>query len=383
MKCFHADTLYTGREVLKNAYICFNGQKITAVGAKRQGELAGEFAVVTPAFLDAHTHLGLARAGEPSGEAEYNEQMDSLITLPDALDSIQLDDSSFTDCIEMGVLYSCVMPGSGNIIGGLSAVIRHWGSDTTSALVARAGLKAAVGYNPMSTREWKGTRPNTRMGAMSILRGKLWAVRDKLDKRRKGRTAAKAADLELSAAERVIEQLLTRKLRMRTHAHKADDIAALLRIADEFGLDVTVDHAGDVHQVEIFAELRRRGIPVIFGPLDSFAYKTELRHEAWRNIKMMIESGVTFGLMSDHPVTPSRQLLLQTRWFLRAGLTKQQAIELLTRTNAKILGVDDRLGTLQRGKWASMAGWNGDPFELASFPIMVVGEGKVLFEEGR
>lgn len=381
MQCIHADTLYTGKEVLTDAYVSFDGQKIAAVGSKRQGELAGSFPVVTPAFIDGHNHMGMARAGEPSGEAEYNEKMDSFITMPDALDSIQLDDSSFTDAIEMGVLYSCVMPGSGNIIGGLSAVVRHWGSDTTSALVARAGLKAAFGYNPMSTVEWKGTRPSTRMGALSILRGKLAAVRDKMEKRRKGR-ATKAAETELSAADRVLEQLLSRKLRLRAHAHKADDIAALLRIVDEYNLDVTVEHAADVHQVEIYGELRRRGIPVIFGPVDCFACKTELRHETWRNIRFLMESGVTFGLMSDHPVTPSRQLLLQTRWFLRAGLTKQQVIELLTRTNAHILGLD-QLGTLERNKWASLVCWNGDPFQLASFPTRVIGEGKVLFEEGQ
>jgi imidazolonepropionase-like amidohydrolase len=71
--------------------------------------------------------------------------------------------------------------------------------------------------------------------------------------------------------------------------------------------------------------------------------------------------------------------LLQTRWFLRAGLSKQQAIELLSLRNSKILGLDDRLGTLEKGKWASFIGWNGDPFDLASYPVAVYGEGELLY----
>ena len=85
--------------------------------------------------------------------------------------------------------------------------------------------------------------------------------------------------------------------------------------------------------------------------------------------------------MSDHPVTLARQLFLQTRWFIRAGLSRQQAVELVTRRNAAILGIDNRLGTLEKGKWASFIGWNGDPFDFASSPIGVFGEGRQLFSE--
>ena len=381
MQCILADTLYTGRAVLKDATVCFQGDRIVSAGRQRRGEQIGRFPVVTPAFIDAHNHIGMARAGEPENEAEYNEQMDSVITLTDALDSVQMDDTCLTDAVEMGVLYSCVMPGSANIIGGLSAVIRHYAPDTSSALIGRAGLKAAFGFNPTSVRDWKGTRPSTRMGAMAILRGKLAAVREKMRKRRV--RPARGPDAALSAAEQVLRDVLKRKLRLRAHVHKINDIAALLRLADEFGLDVSIEHACDVHQVEIFRQLRGRRIPVIFGPMDAFAYKTELKHANWRNVRVLVESGVTFGLMSDHPVTPCRQLLLQTRWLLRAGVSRQQAIELLTRVNARLLGVDRQLGTLARGKWASLVGWNGDPFDLASYPAMVVGEGKTLFAEGR
>jgi imidazolonepropionase-like amidohydrolase len=86
--------------------------------------------------------------------------------------------------------------------------------------------------------------------------------------------------------------------------------------------------------------------------------------------------------MTDHPVTPARQLFLQTRWFIRAGLSKQQAIEIVSRQNADILGLSAILGTLEKGKWASFACWNGDPFTLTSYPVAVYGEGKLLYSEG-
>ena len=107
----------------------------------------------------------------------------------------------------------------------------------------------------------------------------------------------------------------------------------------------------------------------------------ELKHESWRNVRYLLESGVEFGLMTDHPVTLARQLLLQTRWFLRAGLSRQQAIELISRCNAQIIGISNRLGTMEKGKWASFICWNGDPFDLTSYPVAVYGEGKLLYSE--
>jgi imidazolonepropionase-like amidohydrolase len=179
----------------------------------------------------------------------------------------------------------------------------------------------------------------------------------------------------------VLQDLLAGKFRLRAHVHKIDDIAALLRLVDDYKLKLTVEHASDVYQSEIFRELRKRNIPVVYGPVDSFSYKVELKHEDWRNIRHLLASQVEFGLMTDHPITLARQLFLQTRWFMRAGLTKQQAIELVSRKNARILGIDDRLGILEKGKWASFICWSGDPFDLASYPAAVYGEGELLFSE--
>jgi imidazolonepropionase-like amidohydrolase len=367
--------MYTGREVIEEAAIAWEGAAIIGVEAGAATDALAEYPFITPAIIDAHAHIGLIRAGEPNDEAEANERMDAMLAHADVLDSIQMDDAGFRDSIECGVLYSCVVPGSGNIIGGDSAVIRNYGAQTNAAFIRRAGIKAAFGYNPMHVREWKGTRPYTRMGALAILRSKLHDVRSKI-----AEEAKEDASVKYTAEETVLRQLLKREQRLRVHVHKADDIAALLRLVDEFGLDVTIEHTCDIHQSGIFEELRERGIPVVYGPLDSLAYKVELKHENWTNIRYLLDSGVRFGLMTDHPVILQRTLLLTLRWFLRAGLSKQQALEIITRSNAEILGVDDVLGTLEPGKWASFLCWNGDPFSLESYPVAIYAEGKLIYE---
>jgi len=380
MKCVFGEKIYTGKMVVGNAYLVFNGQRIYRVAKTKKGDLLGEFPVVTPAFIDAHSHIGMVRAGEPGSEGEANEHMDTVLALADALDSVHMDDRAFQDAVEMGVLYSCVLPGSGNIIGGRSAVIRHFARNSTEALVARAGVKAAFGYNPMATQNWKGTRPSTRMGALAILRKRLDEVRQTMDKHRKAR-GKKKEEISFSAEDKVLRDLLAKREILRAHVHKTDDIALVLRLADEFKLNVSVEHAMDVRQPGIFEELAKRDIAVVYGPLDAFPYKVELRHCNWRNIRHLLESKVQFGLMSDHPVTPTGSLLIQTRWFLRAGFSKQQALEIICRGNARILGLEKRLGTLEKGKWASFVCWNGDPFELTRYPLAVYGEGALLFSK--
>lgn len=374
------DVIYTGTGTLKDTTLTVDGTTIAGVGGEAQGEQVGAYPVITPAIIDAHSHIGLIRGGEPSAEAEANEHLDSIMAHADVLDSVQMDDKGFRESIEMGVLYSCVLPGSGNIIGGNSAVIRNFAPDTNSAFVRRAGIKGAFGYNPMSTREWKGQRPYTRMGALAILRAKLVDVQNKMAKEEAGKENGNNDEVAYTAEEKVLRTLLRGEDRYRVHAHKADDIAALLRIVDEFGLKVTIEHSMDVHQPGIYEELKKRGIPVIYGPMDTLAYKVELKHENWRNVKYLIDSGVEFGLMTDHPVIMQTTLLFSLRHFLHMGFSKEDALAIITRKNAQILGIDDVLGTLEAGKWASFICWSGDPFSLESIPLAVYAEGELLYK---
>jgi imidazolonepropionase-like amidohydrolase len=379
MKAVFAKLLYTGAKVENDVYLLFEKDKVHKITDTHDGKTEGEYEVITPALIDPHAHIGMVRAGEPAYESETNEKMESILAHADALDSVQMDDTSFQDSIEEGVLYTCIVPGSGNIIGGKSAVVKNYGRNTNEALIGRAGIKVALGYNPMSTKEWKGSRPYTRMGALALLRQKLFDVRQKIEKKREESEGDKDEKVSFTVEEEILRSLLEREDFMRVHVHKIDDIASLLRLVEEFDLRIVVDHAGDVNDGHIFDELKARDIPVVYGPIDSFAYKVELRHENWRNIRHLLDSEVRFGLMTDHPVSLQKMLLYQLRWFIRCGLSKVEALQIATRSNAEILGIDSLLGTLEKGKWASFVCWSGDPFDISNHPIAVYGEGSLLY----
>jgi len=381
MKAVKAGIVYTGRVelVLKDVYIVFNDEGvITDVRREKPSvEVVGEAPVVTPAFIDAHSHIGMVRAGEHPSEEESNEHMDSVLATVDALDSIYMDDQSFKESIEHGVLYSCVLPGSGNVIGGKGVVIKNYAQTTRDAFIKYAGVKAALGFNPRSTTDWKGTRPFTRMGAIAILRKALLKARNELKLVEKGKKEVEEVEPEVSA----LFPILKGELKLRVHVHKADDIMALLRLREEFNLKVVVDHACDIHRKEIFEILAKENIPIVYGPVDAFSYKTELKHESWRNIKKLVEAKPFYGLMTDHPVILQRNLFLQLRFFRRFGVSREECINIITERNAKILGIDDKYGVIEKGKMASLVLWNGDPFSLETYPVKVLAEGKIIYEE--
>lgn len=374
MKSIFGKLIYTGNGVIENSYVAFENNIIKEISKSPIGEVMGKYEVITPAFIDAHSHIGMERAGEPSHEGEANEHMESVLFTLDALDSIQMDDKSFRESIENGVLYSCILPGSGNIIGGKSVIIRNYSKNTNDALIKYGGIKAAFGYNPMSTIEWKGTRPSTRMGAVGILRMEL-AMGKKLIEQLK---LEKKIPAELSPRDETIIALLEGKERLRIHVHKEDDLSAILRIKDEFNLEITIEHAGNFCSTESFKKLKEKNIPLIYGPLDSFPYKTELKDDSVENVKKLIDGDLKFGLMTDHPVILQRNMLLQLKHLLRYGMKKEDCIKVITKNNAEILKIDNVLGTLDKGKWASFICWNGSPFSLESYPIKIYGEGKEL-----
>lgn len=197
------------------------------------------------------------RYGEPYQESELNEQMDSVLPLADALYSIYMDDKAFKHSIEFGVLYSSILPGSGNIIGGKGVLIRNYGRDIEDAFIKYVGVKAAFGYNPRSTTNWKGLRPSTRMGAIGILFNWLIKTKKTISLLEKGKKDPEEIDPVIEA----LIPVLKGEMPLRVHAHKEDDIAVLLMIKRKFNLKVTVEHAADVHSKETFEKLRGKEFP--------------------------------------------------------------------------------------------------------------------------
>src|SRR5919108_355484 len=156
------------------------------------------------------------------------------------------------------------------------------------------GIKAALGYNPRSTVEWKGNRPSTRMGAVAMLRENF----NKARKMQKLLETEKKVIDEVEPLTQIFMDILSNKYKIMVHVHKEDDIMVLLELIKEFQIKAIANHCLDVHREEIFRNLRAASLPVIYGPMDAFPYKVELKHESWKNVEKLLNSGLKFSLMS-------------------------------------------------------------------------------------
>src|SRR5919109_2848740 len=379
MKVIKSKLLFDGVDEKIDYFIGFEDDEIKYVGSSKPEEaceIIAEDVVVTPAFIDSHSHIGMVRSGEPDREEEANEHMNSVYPLVNALHSIYMDDPAFKESVESGILYSTVLPGSGNIVSGNAVLIRNFVQDIDKAYVMDVGIKAALGYNPRSTVEWKGNRPSTRMGAVAMLR-------ENFNKARKMKNLLETEKKVIDEVEPLTElfmDILSNKLKLMIHVHKEDDIMVLLHIIKEFGIKAIANHCVDVHREEIFTALKASSVPIIYGPMDSFPYKVELKHESWRNAEKLLNSGAKFSIMSDHPVILQRNIFYSLRHLLRFGLSKAHAISKITKEAAEIIGAQN-IGQIRPGFKASLIVWNGDPFLLSSHPVLVIAEGRPVYDE--
>jgi len=398
----NATTLYDGNTILKDKAIIVEGNEIIGITAKKKN--ADYEGIVTPAFIDGHSHIGMDREGEPYQEGETNDYTNQFLISNDPIDSIYFDDRAFQDAIDFGHLYSCVVPGSGNLVGGKAKVIRNFAETRKDAEILHHGYKMALGYNPRSTTDWKGNRPNTRMGVYGILERKFDEIllkkkkadhkkdkafheaEKKLEKAEISKTefdqmivdATYDHDHSFTTEDKDYLALLSGEKTAKVHVHKEDDVMYLIKLKEKYGLKCTADHTCDVWHKSVFDELAKADIPIMYGPLASLGYKVELKHGFYQNVQLLMKSKADYALISDHPVIISTSLRDTLKYFLIYGMSEVDAISLITRKPATILGIEDKLGTVEKGKWASLVVWDKDPLHLASYPTMVMAEGKIL-----
>ena len=388
-----ADLLYDGRTKVPQRSIVVQGNEIVEVSSKKyRNSISG---IVTPAFIDPHSHIGMERQGEPVRESEVDDTATPFSPLHDPLNSIYFDDRAFSEAVDFGVLYSCVLPGSSNIMGGQAKVIKNFASNRQSAVIRECGFKMALGYNPRAAIAFKGVRPSTRMGTTAMLENyfleilrkeeqarieKEKAVVDLPDHEKEKHLALiqRAYELSLSNEQWAVFKLLNGETTAKVHVHKADDALYLIDMKRRFNLKVTAEHACDIFDVEIFNALAENDIPVVYGPVGAFDSKVELKNASYKNTAFLMQSDADFGLMTDHPIILAHHLRDSLKYFLINGMAPEDAISLITHKNAAILGVDDCLGTVAAGKLASLIVWDKDPIHLGAFPLLVMAEGRVI-----
>ena len=320
---------------------------------------------VLPGFIDAHTHLGAYEDGLGWAGSDTNEMSGPVQAQVRVVDAINPADIGFRDAIGGGVLAVNVNPGSGNPIGGQTAAIRCWGR-TVEDMVLRApsGLKSALGENPKRNYGDRNEAPGTRLGTASVIRSALVSAANYLAEQESARADTDAAPAKRDLKLESLGLALRREIPWRQHCHRADDIATGLRIAAEFGTDLVIDHGTEAHLItDVIAAA---GVPVVIGPLLTARSKVELRNRSLAGPGVLAAAGVTIAITTDHPVVPIHFLVHSATFAVKEGLAPTDALRALTINPATIMGVSDRLGSIEPGKDAVLVIWSGDPLDVMS-----------------
>jgi imidazolonepropionase-like amidohydrolase len=354
-----------GTVLIRDGKIAAVGKSVAIPDGAEVVDVAGSW--VLPGFIEAHGHVGVSEEAEGWAGQDTNEMTEPVTAHVRAIDAINPAETGFRDAIGGGVLAVNVNPGSGNPIGGQTVALKCWGR-TVDQMVLRqpSGMKSALGENPKRVYGEQKKQPSTRLGTAAVIRGALVDATNYLRKieaeEAKPESERKPVDRDLKLE--ALGRVLRREIPWRQHCHRADDIATALRIADEFGYDLVIDHGTEAHLLaDIIAA---RGVPVIIGPLLTSRSKVELRNRSMANPGKLARAGVTIAITTDHPVVPINFLAHQAALAVKDGLDRQTALEALTINPARIVGIDGRLGSIEVGKDADVAIWSGDPLDLLS-----------------
>ncbi len=351
--------LYTmGVSGTLRADIRVDGGKITEIGPDlplNGGECVDASGlVVTPGLVDAHSHIG----GFPEGDEieDLNEITNPLTPELDAYYGINPDSKDFEWALRQGITTSCLVPGSANVVCGWGIVLKSAGEHR---LVSRpAVMKAAMGINPKGCYGSKQMAPMTRMAIANLMKTWLRNVREYMDKKAAAgddKTKLPPYDLGLEHGIPVLEK----KIPLKVHSYM-HDMMTLLEIAKEFDILITVDHAqGASDFAEELTDPHVRG--VIFGPTSEPLFPGEGGKLDYECCKILDDLGVNIAVMTDGPVTVFNMLLYEMGEAVRHGMDPVRAVGLTTINAAKILGIEDRVGSLEVGKDADILLWTKLP----------------------
>ncbi|MDA8097454.1 MAG: amidohydrolase [Desulforudis sp.] len=334
--------------------------------------------VVMPGLIDAHCHVGIAEEIYRVEGDDTNEYSDPVTPHLRAIDAVNPEDLGFRDALAGGVTTVCTTPGSANILGGEMLAMKTAGRVIDEMVIqAPIGLKAALGENPKRVYGRDKKTPITRMASAALLRTALTGARDYLDKiERAGRGEGEKPGRDLK--HEVVAKVLTGEIPLRLHAHRADDIMTALRIAREFGIRLVIEHATEGYKVADI--LAREDIPVIIGPIITNRPKVEMRDRTIKAAHHYREVGVRFAIMTDHPVVPIEYLGLSAALTVRGGLDEESAMQAVTIEAARILGLDERIGSLEPGKDADLIILDRDFFDVRARVERVYVAGECVYE---
>lgn len=362
-------------------YVRTKGKRIEEVGSmssfkyKEDGErvLDVNGAWVLPGLIEPHAHIGITEEKWGIIGDDSNEETTPVTASLRAIDAVNPMDPAFHDAIEAGITSVMVGPGSANVVGGQFVFMKTQGRCVDHMIVKNpAAMKVAFGENPKTAYGDKNQYPSTRMGTAALLRKTLYqAVRYKKDKENGNLTQE---DFEMEPWIPVLKK----EIPLKAHAHRADDILTAIRIAKEFDVDITIDHGTESHL--IVDEIKASGFPVIAGTELTSRSKLEVQNMNFKTNRILNEAGILFSITTDHPVALIQTLPLCAGLAVKYGLPVEEGLKAITINAARICRVDDRVGSLKKGKDADIVVFSGNPMEVFTQTLCTIIDGEIIYE---
>ena len=376
----NATVITVSGEDLVGATVILKDGKIHSVGAVEVPEgvevVDGRGKFLSPGLIDAHTHLGVSTEGAPSEFYDHNDRSASVLPELRIVDSLYPGDPGFEEARMGGVTTVQTLPGSADVVGGTGAIIKTVGNVVDRMIVvAPSSMKAALGENPIRTFQGKSGLPSTRMGCAACLRKALVDAQSYIAERSDKEADGKPFKRDLSMEQMAL--VIEGKIPLSVHAHRSDDICTAIRVAEEFKVPYTIEHCTEGHLIDDF--LAEKSVKAAIGPLNTSRRKMELANRSWELPIALERQGVHFCIITDHPVIPISDLVLETSLAVRAGLGIKTAMRAITLSAAEHLGVDDRIGSIEEGKDGDLVLWSGHPLEFNSRVEMTFIDGEVVY----
>lgn len=375
-------TMENDTGVIDCGYVIIDGGKITEIG-KDTGDGSGGW--LFPGLIDAHTHLGIIGDSLAFEGDDVNEASDSVTPHLRGLDAINPLDRCFSEARENGITCVASGPGSANPIGGQICAFKTIGVRIDSMVVsAPAAMKFAMGENPKSVYHVKNQTPETRMAIAALIRENLFKAKKYSEAMIKAQTPPEKEDddeneePEFDMKMEALLPLVRGETLAHFHAHRADDIFTAIRISKEFGLRYTLVHCTEGYLVA--DELKKEGVTAIVGPNLCDRSKPELTALSFVNPARLSEAGITVAITTDHPVIPLQYLTLCASLAVKAGMDTDAAFRAITINPARILGIDNRVGSIKTGKDADMVLFDGNPLEIMTRVKQVFIDGKTIIK---
>jgi len=379
----------TGQEI-PNGSILLKDGRIVAVGAKVEAPadavvVEGTGKYVTPGLIDDHSHLGVYAAPGTDAESDGNEATNPVTAEVWAEHSFWPQDPQIPLAIAGGITTIQALPGSANLIGGRSAILKLIPARTVQEMKfpgARYGLKMACGENPKRVYRTRGG-PSTRMGNMAGYRAafiQAESYRRKWDAWNKDH---KGDPPERNLRSESLAEVLRGNMYVQNHCYRADEMAQMLDLAHEFGFKIRSFHHA-VESYKIADLLAKEGTSVSVWA-DWWGFKEEAMDGIQQNAALNQQAGGRPIIHSDDPGGIQR-LNQEAAKAMYAGqrsgipITRDQAIRWITANPAWALGLDSIVGTLEPGKMADVVVWSGDPFSVYSKAVQVYNDGWLAYD---